>query len=76
VATVTLDEAQVHLRQLIAELPAGEELVIAQNGEPIAILTRAPRTSWPCKAGSAAGKILFMADDFDAPLEDFKDYME
>ncbi|CAN5501139.1 hypothetical protein BH10PLA1_BH10PLA1_23290 [soil metagenome] len=26
------------------------------------------------KAGSAKGKI-WMADDFDAPLEDFKDYM-
>ena len=64
------------MQQLIAGLPAGEELVISQNGEPLAILTRAPRTAWPCKAGSAAGKILFMAEDFDAPLEDFKDYME
>ena len=25
--------------------------------------------------GGAKGMVLYMADDFDAPLEDFKDYM-
>ncbi|UTO04700.1 DUF2281 domain-containing protein [Moraxella sp. FZLJ2107] len=25
--------------------------------------------------GGAEGSVLFMADDFDAPLDDFKDYM-
>jgi hypothetical protein len=35
----------------------------------------AGRTLWPCKAGSAKGKI-DMAPDFDAPLEEFKQYME
>jgi hypothetical protein len=34
-----------------------------------------PKTLWPCKAGSAEGKI-WMAPDFDAPLEEFKEYME
>ena len=28
------------------------------------------------KAGSMPGLIIYMADDFDAPLEDFKEYME
>lgn len=27
------------------------------------------------KAGTLAGGIIYMADDFDAPIEDFKDYM-
>jgi hypothetical protein len=26
--------------------------------------------------GKGKGHILYMADDFDAPLEDFKEYME
>lgn len=28
------------------------------------------------KIGNAKGLILSMADDFDEPLDDFKDYME
>lgn len=75
-STVTLFEAQAHLQQLIEGLKPGESILIVKNGETLAELRRQPRTTWPCKAGSAAGKILFMADDFDAPLEDFREYME
>ncbi len=28
------------------------------------------------KFGSAKGLIIYMADDFDVPLEDFREYME
>ncbi|MFP4692265.1 MAG: DUF2281 domain-containing protein [Halothece sp.] len=30
---------------------------------------------YPAKAGSAKGMV-WMSDDFDAPLEEFKEYME
>ena len=73
--TVTIQEAQACLPQLLAQLLPGEELTITQQGEPLAQVRKAQRGSWPCKAGSAAGKI-HMAPDFDAPLEDFKEYME
>jgi hypothetical protein len=52
----------------------GEELVITKH-RPFK-LTRSPRTSWPCQPGSAKDKKYWMAEDFDAPLEDFKEYME
>lgn len=29
----------------------------------------------PLQFGSMKGLVLYMADDFDAPLEDFEDYM-
>ncbi len=51
--TVTVEDAQAHLRELLAGLNPGEELVIVQGSQPVATLTRSPRTSWPCKAGSA-----------------------
>jgi hypothetical protein len=35
-------------------------------------LVKIERTSWPCKAGSAKDKILDIAPDFDAPLEQFE----
>jgi antitoxin (DNA-binding transcriptional repressor) of toxin-antitoxin stability system len=74
-STVTLEEAKAHLDELIAGLRPGEELVITDQGQPLAQVKKAERTSWPCKAGSAAGKI-HMAPDFDEPLENFKEYME
>lgn len=73
--TVTIQEAQAHLPQLLEQLLPGEELTITQQGQPLAQVKKTQRTSWPCKAGSAAGKV-HMAPDFDAPLEDFKEYME
>ena len=74
--TVTLQEAQSRLPDLILGLIPGEELVITENDLPVAKLARTEtKTQWPCKAGSAKGKI-WMAPDFDAPLEEFKEYME
>ena len=70
--TVTLEEAQARLRDLIHNLLQGEELVITENDYPIARLTRSSRTLWPCQPGSAKDKRHWMAEDFDAPLEDCK----
>jgi antitoxin (DNA-binding transcriptional repressor) of toxin-antitoxin stability system len=74
-SSVTLEEAQARLPQLLAQLQPGEELIITDRGQPLARVEKAERTSWPCKAGSAKGKI-HMAADFDAPLDEFKEYME
>lgn len=75
-ATFTIQEAQSQLADLIHRLAPGEEVVITENNQPVAKLARTePKQQWPCQAGSAKGKIR-MAPDFDAPLEDFKEYME
>jgi antitoxin (DNA-binding transcriptional repressor) of toxin-antitoxin stability system len=74
--TVTIEEAQSRLTELIHGLLPGEELVITENDLPAAKLSRIePKVQRPRKAGSAKGKI-WMAPDFDAPLEEFKEYME
>jgi antitoxin (DNA-binding transcriptional repressor) of toxin-antitoxin stability system len=75
-AIVAIEDAQAHLPQVLAGLKPGEQLVITQGGQPLAVVTRVPRTSWPCKAGSAKDTTHWMAPDFDAPLEDFREYME
>jgi antitoxin (DNA-binding transcriptional repressor) of toxin-antitoxin stability system len=74
--TVTLEHARSHLPELITNLKPGDGLVIVSEGQPVATLTRTPRTSWPCKAGSAKDTPHWMAPDFDAPLEEFREYME
>jgi antitoxin (DNA-binding transcriptional repressor) of toxin-antitoxin stability system len=74
--TVTIQEAQAQLLDLIHRLDDGDEVIITENDQPIARLARTHlRRDWPCEAGSARGRI-WMAPDFDAPLEDFKEYME
>ena len=70
------DAAKSHLRELVEGMVPGEELVLTLQGEPIAVVTRPPRTSWPCQPGSAKDTKYWMAPDFDAPLEDFAEYME
>jgi antitoxin (DNA-binding transcriptional repressor) of toxin-antitoxin stability system len=74
--TVMRHEAQSRLLDLIHGLTAEDEVVITENGEPVAKLARAePTVSWPCKAGSAKESAHWMAPDFDEPLEDFEEYM-
>ena len=77
-STVTIEEAQVNLAELIHNLTPGEELVITENNLPVARLV--PTTAFAEKKtrrlGTMCGTVLYMAPDFDAPLDDFKEYME
>ncbi len=74
--TVTLEEAQAKLPELLEKLQPGEEMIILDHGQPLAQVKKVERTSWPCKAGSYRKVEFRMAPDFDAPLEEFKEYME
>jgi prevent-host-death family protein len=74
-ATVTIEAAQAHLGELIDKLQPGEEVVITRNAEPVAKLVATATTMPPRRPGLLKDKILHMAEDFDAPLEDFKEYM-
>jgi prevent-host-death family protein len=76
-ATISVEEAQAKLKQLIDRLAPGEEIVITENQQPVAKLVGAPvQQRKPRQPGSLRGTVLYMAPDFDAPLEDFKEYME
>jgi len=75
-ATVTVDEAQARLRELIKNLGPGQEVVITDEQQPVAklVATTGPQRK-PRRPGTLKGTVLYMAPDFDAPLEDFKEYM-
>ena len=74
--TVNLADAQARLQEILAGLNPGEQVIITKDGEPFATLTRSGPAQWPCKAGSAKDKLLWIAPEFDAPLEEFPEYME
>jgi antitoxin (DNA-binding transcriptional repressor) of toxin-antitoxin stability system len=76
-STVTLEEAQARLPDLIAALQPGEEVLITWNNLPVAKLTGQPNPdNTRRQLGTLKGTVLYMAPDFDAPLDDFKEYME
>lgn len=76
--TVTLKEAQSALADLIHRLSPGEEVVITENDQPVARLVPTPVIPKMSKRelGTMKGTVLYMAPDFDAPLEDFEEYTE
>jgi antitoxin (DNA-binding transcriptional repressor) of toxin-antitoxin stability system len=69
--SISLEEAQAKLPEIIQQLQPGEEITITDHGLPLAQVKKAEPASWPCQAGTAKDKILWIAPDFDAPLEDF-----
>jgi antitoxin (DNA-binding transcriptional repressor) of toxin-antitoxin stability system len=72
---VTIDEAKAHLPDLIEAVLNGIEVVIAKDEQPIVKIVPVSKNTPRRRAGSAKG-LIKMSDDFDEPLEDFKDYME
>jgi prevent-host-death family protein len=74
--TVTIEEAQAKLPELIEHLAADEELVITKNEKPIARLLAEDKSKRrPRKAGSAKGILTILSDD-DEHLQDFAEHIE
>ena len=74
--TFPLVAVQAKLSEIVAGMIPGEEVILTAHGEPVAVVTRTERTSWPSLPGTAKDRSFWMAPDFDAPLEDFAEYME
>jgi prevent-host-death family protein len=71
---IALVDAQRRLAELVEAVRQGEEFVITLEGKPVAKVCAAGEARPPRRFGSARGKIK-TADDFNAPLDDFADYM-
>lgn len=72
-ATVNIYEAKSNFSQLIARAEAGEEIVIARAGRPVAMLTPLPPESRePRRPGAWAGMVT-IHPDFDVLPDDLAD---
>jgi len=75
--TISVHEAQATLPDLIHRLTPGEEVILLENDRPVAkLVATAPQPRPIPKLGTQRGSVLYMSPDFDAPLDDFKEYME
>ena len=72
----TVHEAKTNLSKLIRLALAGEEIIIARGDVPVVKLTPIMEKKPQRRLGIAEGFVIYIADDFDAPLDDFAEYME
>ena len=72
--TITIEEAQAQLAQLIDQLAPGEALVITRNARPIANLVGLAAEKPRPVPGRGRGKLVIVSED-DDHLKDFEDYM-
>lgn len=63
---MNIHDAKTQFSKLVARVEAGEEIVIARAGTPVARLAPLPVRE-PRRPGGAEGRIV-MRDDFDDPL--------
>jgi prevent-host-death family protein len=75
--TISLEDAKAHLDKLIERLQPGEAVIITRDEKPVARLIGVGEVPRPARRlGTLRGTVLSMAPDFDAPLEDFREFME
>jgi antitoxin (DNA-binding transcriptional repressor) of toxin-antitoxin stability system len=72
---IDIVDAKTQIESLLQSALQGEEVIITQNNQPILKLIQFLQPPKRRQRGSAKGQI-WMAPDFDEPLEDFREYME
>jgi prevent-host-death family protein len=72
---VNIHEAKTHLSRLIERVEAGEEVVIARAGRPVARLIPFRTRTEPRQPGLWRGRVR-LAADFDAPDDELLDAFE
>ena len=65
--TINIHAAKTHFSTLVQEAAAGEEIIIAKAGKPMARLVPLETKNLRKTLGMLKGKIR-VSDDFDAPL--------
>ncbi len=71
---IEIDEAKKQVESLLQAALDGDEVIITQNNEPVLKLVRVSQIKKRRQSGTARG-LIKMSDDFDEPLEDFREYM-
>jgi prevent-host-death family protein len=72
--SVSIHEAKTHFSKLVKRAEEGEEIVVRRGKEPVAQIGPLKRKRGGVTGrGSMKGEI-WIAPDFDEPLEDFAEY--
>ena len=72
---VSLSEAAASLNDLVEAAINGEEVILLNGDRPVIRLMPIELVKPNRQPGSAKG-LIWISDDFDEPLEEFKEYTE
>jgi len=72
---VNIHEAKTNLSRLIKKVVNGEEVIIAKGNKPLVKMVLIEQGKPKRKLGTAKGKLI-ISKDFDAPLEDFSEFIQ
>ncbi len=72
---IDIDQTKNQFEKLLQAALNGDEVIITQNNEPILKLVRVTQAKKRRQSGTAKG-LIKMSDDFDEPLDDFREYMQ
>lgn len=72
---IDITEAQKRFLEIIQAAERGEEVYITKDTQPVVHILAAKEPKKRPLFGSAKGQVS-MADDFDAPLDDFQEYIK
>jgi antitoxin (DNA-binding transcriptional repressor) of toxin-antitoxin stability system len=76
VLQVNIHEAKTQLSKLIQAALNGKKVIIARGNKPVVRLEVLPEAKGDRKIGNAKDLLIYIADDFEAPLDDLKEFME
>lgn len=65
-----LAEAKARFSELVQKAMLGEEVIVAKENKPVVKIVALK----PVKRKPGTGKGIWMAPNFDEPLDDFKEY--
>ncbi len=77
--TMAVEDIKMTLPELLDKLAPGDEVILTRNRKVVAKLVSEPTpAAQPPRPGPGLcrGMIAYVAPDFDAPLEDVKEYMD
>ena len=73
-SVMAMEDIQVTLPELISQLAPGDEIILTRDRRTVAKLVgEGPGER---KLGTLKGTVRYVAPDFDAPLDDFQEYMQ
>ncbi|MDQ6665520.1 MAG: type II toxin-antitoxin system prevent-host-death family antitoxin [Acidobacteriota bacterium] len=67
---LNIAEAKTRFSELVQKAMLGEEVIVAKENKPVVKIVPIK----PAKREPGTGKGIWMAADFDQPLDDFQDY--